>query len=748
VGNSIYDILPKTVNSSDTEVIHVLYVDDETGLQKVVKQMLEMRRGFQVETVASVEEANKKLAKEEYDVIVSDYQMPNQSGLDFLEYLRARGDEIPFILFTGKGREEVAIEALNLGADHYINKIGKPETVFGELSHAIQQVSHKRAAERKLKILSEVVEQSSNSIAVMDKHGKIVYVNKKLLEAYGFKSKDIVGKIFGSWVQDSPTMREKMREIAIRIHKHKKGWSGELSNVLDSGEIIWRNAKIFPLFDEYEAFSYIAYSGEDITQQKQMKEALYKSEKRFRELSELLPEVIYEVDFNGNIVFANKEAYKIFGYSQEEFNKGLTAFQMIASQNSDKVKENFARVMRGENIGIQEYTAIRKDGSTFPMLLHSTPIRHEEKIVGIRGIMVDITDRKKKEEELRESEEKFRNLADQSPNMIFINQQGKIVYVNKKCKEIMGYTEPEFYSPDFDFLTLIATEDRKLIKSSFLKHLKGDDVPPYEYSILTKEGQRIDAILTTKLISFKGKSAILGTVTDITERKQSEVALKEAMIKLEQLNNKMKMLCRLTMHDAKNKLAIISNNIFLAKQQLEANPNMSEYLIAVESATEQIEKIFEFSRIYEILGTEKLFDVNVKKSIDEAFMLFTHSNKIKLENECENLTVKADSLLRQLFYNLFDNSLTHGKNVSQIKVYYQEKKDHIKLVYEDNGVGISVNEKEKIFKEGYGRGTGLGLHLIRNICETYGWTIKETGTLGIGAQFTIKIPKNNYVLNL
>ena len=107
------------------DVIRVLFVDNERGFLKTSKQILEMQGPFQVDLATSVEEAYEKMETKEYDLIISDYQMP-KDGLDFLKELRSEGNNIPFILFTGKGREEVAIQALNLGADYYINKVGKP----------------------------------------------------------------------------------------------------------------------------------------------------------------------------------------------------------------------------------------------------------------------------------------------------------------------------------------------------------------------------------------------------------------------------------------------------------------------------------------------------------------------------------------------------------------------------------------------------------------------------------------------
>jgi signal transduction histidine kinase len=133
----------------------------------------------------------------------------------------------------------------------------------------------------------------------------------------------------------------------------------------------------------------------------------------------------------------------------------------------------------------------------------------------------------------------------------------------------------------------------------------------------------------------------------------------------------------------------------------------------------------------------------VEKHLSEAASLFSDLKGAQLINECHGLTVLADSLLRQLFYNLIDNTLKYGVTVSKIKVHFQEEKDQLKLIYEDNGVGMPDELRSKLFTEGYGTGTGYGLYLIKRICEAYGWTIQETGKQGTGAQFTMTIPKGD-----
>lgn len=152
-------------------------------------------------------------------------------------------------------------------------------------------------------------------------------------------------------------------------------------------------------------------------------------------------------------------------------------------------------------------------------------LSYEELEQRIKDLEIESVERKRTEEALRESEKKFKTLAEYSPNMIFINKNGRVVYANKKCEEIMEYQKDEFYSPDFNFLTLIVPEHRETVITSFSKHIKGEEIEPYEYALVTKNGKRIDGIITTRLIDYEGERAILGVITDITDRKHAEETL-------------------------------------------------------------------------------------------------------------------------------------------------------------------------------------------------------------------------------
>jgi PAS domain S-box-containing protein len=139
-----------------------------------------------------------------------------------------------------------------------------------------------------------------------------------------------------------------------------------------------------------------------------------------------------------------------------------------------------------------------------------------------------LSKRQKTADNLTEFEPNFKTFTEQSPNMIFINKKGTVVYANKKCEEIMDYTREEIQSPDFDFMGLIAPESVDLVKANFRRHMSGEEIEPYEYTLINKNGEKIDAIITSKLIHFEGQTAILGIVTDISQLKQVERDLRKS----------------------------------------------------------------------------------------------------------------------------------------------------------------------------------------------------------------------------
>ena len=133
----------------------------------------------------------------------------------------------------------------------------------------------------------------------------------------------------------------------------------------------------------------------DITERKHVEAALMESQKRFKDFAEMLPEVVFEADENLRLTFVNRKTYEITGYGEQDFIKGLTGFDMLAPEERKKAEENFTKRLRGERIGTVEYVGLRKDGSTYPILLNISPITKGAAVIGFRGVIMDTTDMKK-----------------------------------------------------------------------------------------------------------------------------------------------------------------------------------------------------------------------------------------------------------------------------------------------------------------------------------------------------------------
>ncbi|MCX6698977.1 MAG: response regulator [Methanomicrobiales archaeon] len=179
-------------------MINVLYVDDEPGLLEIGKLYLERTNDIMVQTINSASQGLDQLELMNYDVIVSDFQMPDMDGIQFLKRVRAAKGEVPFILFTGRGREEVVIEAINSGADLYIQKGGEPKAQFAELAHKIRQLVRRTSVEGMLQQnetwFQSIIRHSDEIITLLNHEGVIIYVSPAIQSMLGYKALSMTGK--------------------------------------------------------------------------------------------------------------------------------------------------------------------------------------------------------------------------------------------------------------------------------------------------------------------------------------------------------------------------------------------------------------------------------------------------------------------------------------------------------------------------------------------------------------------------
>jgi len=424
--------------------------------------------------------------------------------------------------------------------------------------------------------------------------------------------------------------------------------------------------------------------------------------------------------------------------------KSFLKLKLLPRSQVLKAAKLLAMNVLGKPTGPDEFVLNRKDGTQVPVEIRTYPVRIRGKTV-VLGIARDISIRKKDEQAVKESQQKFEGLFRHNPEAtVYLDSDFRILEANPRFYQLFGYSAKEVEGKHIN--EVVAPEDMMEEAERLDKDAK-NGYANRETVRKRKDGSLVRVSISAAPVTIEDKPVgYVGVYKDITNLKDAEEHLRETNERLEVTNEKLHVVGGLTRHDVRNKLTAVTGNAYLLRQKLVGDAKALGQLNEMEAAIRLVEEIFEFARIYEKLGVEQLTSMDVGKAVDGTVSLFSDLKGVKMVNECRGLTVLADSLLSQLFYNLIDNSLKYGEKTQQIKVYYKTSStNQLELVYEDDGVGIPDNMRSNLFKEGFtsGKGTGYGLFMIKRICEVYGWTIQETGTQGKGARFMLTISEKS-----
>jgi len=276
---------------------------------------------------------------------------------------------------------------------------------------------------------------------------------------------------------------------------------------------------------------------EDITERKMAEEALKKSEEKYRTLVDEVRDGYFTTDDKGTLKFASKALANILGYGNQEEIIGRHFLEFVSPEMKDEIMNTFTEAVRtGKFPELVEVLAVRKDSSKIFLQFKPVPIVEKGNIIGTRGVMRDITRYRKAQEALHESEEKYRMLIEKSPNLIFIYQGDAIKYANQTICDRLGWTREEMTSSSFNSMEkLIPPRFQKLVKENRLKREKGEDVPPYEVYLRTRNGTEIPVIIYDQRITYQAKPADQIILVDVSEHKLAEEALYESEEKYRQL---------------------------------------------------------------------------------------------------------------------------------------------------------------------------------------------------------------------
>jgi PAS domain S-box-containing protein len=782
------------------EPIRILHVDDDSTFLEISKLLLlEIDNNLLIDHSCRVSEAFDMLARIKYDVVVSDYEMPQKDGLSFLRQLREQSNFIPFILFTGMGREEVAIKALNLGADGYHNKNGSPDIVYGELLHNIKLTVEKNRVKKALreqeerfaKFLAQVPGMIYQFLRRPEGTYCVPYTSNYISFLFGCSPEEaqndfsLIAKIIvpedietviNSIEQSAADLSVWQCEFRVKVLGEIRWiWGHSVPERLDDGSVVWngfatditehknaeerlktayyflervgesidaglalistdyrvfwansrlRHLEVLPSKRCYEIFNNLSEAcpncgakkvfeqhasldvhefqvsncGREsawielrvtplkdakgnligalelaipITERKLEQAALLVSEEKFRKTFNNGPNAFYIATLNeGKMVEINKHFEEMFGYTKGEI-IGRTSLDLgIWAVSSDR--EKIVNLLKEkEEVTNLEIMCVKKNGELFPTEFSVSVLSagNEQLIV---GVIRDISIYRKAEDALKRSEQRYKDLADSLPQIVFETDiNGILTFANKSALDIMGYSKEEF-SKGISIIDLIEASEQQMAIANLKKLLTNEcEVGNNEYSLVKKGGTMFPAIILSNSVFVDGKPVgTRGIAVDITERKNAEEELNRSMNQLMIVNEKLGVVGSLTRHDVRNKLSVVNGHAHLLKKKHKENPDIIDGLSKIEQAVKDAVRVFDFARLYEQIGVEELAFINVEKAVNEAIALFSCLD-LKVVNECQGLTVLADSLLPQLLYNLMDNTKKHGKKATTIRVYYE-----------------------------------------------------------------------------
>jgi PAS domain S-box-containing protein len=768
------------------------------------------------------------------------------------------------------------------GGEMWISAVGTRTKYQGKLAGLVsmRDITERKQMEEELRRLSDAVKMTSESIAIADLKGRIVDINEAGLRMYGLDDRaDLVGKNpFDIIVpEDQPRALENMSKIVetgsvkgIEYHIMRK--DGKRALIETSVSLIKG--------ERGEPKGIVAVA-RDITERRRMEEALRGSEEKLRLMFESITDGIVVTDSNGVIIEANERAAKIGRFGSKEAMLGKSAFELIAPRYHEEAAVNLQKTLEQSSAMNMEYTLIRADGSEYPGELSAAVLKDASgNPVGFVGIVRDITVRRKAEDELRESEERFRAIFDNSVDGILVTdletkslytcnkamcqmlgynleeirnlkvtdihpkkdlpyvmteiererqgeslgvkvlplerkdgsvlyaevtpslvtfagrhylagifrdiserkraeealksseeryrlvvdnaneaivvaQDGMLKFFNSRAIEILGYSKEEMASKPF--IELIHPDDQQMVAGRYMARLRGEELPSvYSFRVVDKTGNVRWVEISAVMFTWEGRPATLNFLTDITERRKAEEE-KQRMEGQLLLAGRLAAVGELSAgvaHELNNPIAAIQGfaQLLAARNDLDETTKNDLGIVYREAqrAAKITQNLLSFARRHE---PEKNL-ISLNEVIEKTLELRAHQMKVNnielvVEFAADLPKTMADFFqMQQVFVNIINNAeqaMTEAHGKGRLVVKTQRVGDMVQISFADDGPGIPEENMKRIFDPFFttkevGKGTGLGLSICYGLVEAHGGLIYARSKLGEGATFVVEIP--------
>jgi PAS domain S-box-containing protein len=459
------------------------------------------------------------------------------------------------------------------------------------------------------------------------------------------------------------------------------------------------------------------------------------SKRNLASIINTIPYPVYVLDREHRFTVINDSLSRFMGHTRDEilgrtprafFNESDSAFHWDMTED----------VFRRNTIREDEVTIIRPDGQPCTLISTSAPYTDSSGQEFFVGVIQDITERTRMQAALAESEAWYRILFENTGTAtIIINEDGKIDQANSEFVQLTGHSRSEIEGK-LSWTDIAHPDDLRMVIEYHHARRKDPASVPATYTVRMIDQRGMTKTLHAVITLIPGTQKSIASYVDISEQKRSEEALA-------QVNQKLNLLSSITRHDVINQLLILKGFLSLLKKKTK-DPVLLDYIERSEKASRNIDHQISFTRDYQDMGVKAPSWQNVKKSILNAKGALPMGN-VTIEIDRPDLEVLADPLFEKVFYNLIDNSLKYGgENLQAIRVGTLDEGDGLTIIYEDNGGGIAENDRPHLFERGFGKHSGFGLFLSREILSITGITIRENGTSDNGARFIIRVPSGMF----
>jgi PAS domain S-box-containing protein len=544
-------------------MIRVLMVDDDPSILELTRIFLERSGDIEVDATASAAIALAKLTGDRcpYEVVISDYAMPEMDGISLLKAVRSRKIEIPFILFTGKSREEVVIEALNSGADYYMQKDGDPKVLFAELSHQVRQAADRERSRKEDLVQRELALQLSGAsslsaalklcveaaIEVSETDCGTMYLLDRgsgsflLHHSAGFSS-EFVEAISRRRRNPSTSVIARAKEpiyigyqdkdLPLQIAREREGLRAmAVVPVHHEGEVIGyysvgsHTSDEVPLQGRTSLETIAAMTGNAIVRL-QAEEVLKRSEEQLRAIFEAADNVSFIItdahDPDPTVLEFSPGAEKIFGYRRHEI-VGKTVSRLHLPEDAALIPEMHRRMREGGRGFSGSTTLVRKSGEKFSALFSTYPLFDEfGRMRAALGVSIDVTDQKRAEEALQKNEEYYRTIFENSGTaMAIVEEDGLISKVNSESEALLGFSPSEIEGK-MRWDEFVVEEDRERLRELFQKGQRRLKTTTSQYGadLIDRWGERKRGLFRASIVPRTKQYVV--SVMNVTEQKRTE----------------------------------------------------------------------------------------------------------------------------------------------------------------------------------------------------------------------------------